>query len=101
LGVLTLVEGVPEMNLELPAAKLEVSGGEILKERTGKGGIEGLPTEILQQISLVIFLSIRLSLSDCSAKLFQYACRPTKGSGSEGWLGETWSRACGILMLRS
>jgi hypothetical protein len=87
--VLTLVEGVPETNLELPAAKLEVAGGGISKERTGKAGIEGLPTEILQQISLVIFLSVRSSLSDCSAKLFQYACLPTKGSCSEGWLVET------------
>ena len=87
--VLALVEGFPETNIELPAAKLEVAGGEISKERTGKGGIEGPPTEILQQISLVIFLSIRSSLSDCSAKLFRSACRPTKGSGSEGGLVET------------
>jgi hypothetical protein len=38
--VLTLVEGVPETNPELPAAKLEVSGGEISKEEQGMVGFK-------------------------------------------------------------
>jgi hypothetical protein len=84
--VLTLVEGVPETNPELPVAKLEVSGGEISKERTGKGGIEGLLIEILQQISLVIFLSMRSSLSGCSANSFGMLAAQPKGLAQKaGW----------------